>query len=153
MNNAMIWGANGGIGKALIRILKEEGWNPITVSRAPEELTDMSPLALEADVGDPSSVEHAVYAVAQEVDQIQLWIYSIGDIASAPIASLDPMDWSRILNANLSGAYLATHYSLPLLAPRMPILCTWERSASACACRAWAPMRLPKPDWRLSPRR
>jgi NAD(P)-dependent dehydrogenase (short-subunit alcohol dehydrogenase family) len=46
---------------------------------------------------------------------VDLWIYAAGDIASVKVEAMSPDDWARILTANLSGAYLAAHYSLPLL--------------------------------------
>jgi NAD(P)-dependent dehydrogenase (short-subunit alcohol dehydrogenase family) len=61
-------------------------------------------------------VEQALEAVRQETDQVDLWIYAAGDIAASKVADASPQDWQRILNANLVGAHLATHYSLPLLA-------------------------------------
>ena len=47
---------------------------------------------------------------------VDLWIYAAGDITSVKVADMSHDVWQRILSANLTGAYLATHYSLPLLA-------------------------------------
>jgi NAD(P)-dependent dehydrogenase (short-subunit alcohol dehydrogenase family) len=112
----MVWGADGGIGGALVEALKEAGWQTIAIGRGGSSGPEHAGLVLEADVSDPKAVEQAVYSAAQEVDQVQLWIYAVGDILSAPTAELTPQDWTRILNANLGGAFITTHYSLPLLA-------------------------------------
>ena len=96
MNTAMVWGANGGIGRALVAALKEDGWQIIAIGRDSKGLSDLTSLVLEADVSDPKAVEQAVYAAAQELDQVGLWIYAVGDIFSAPTANLSPGDWSRI---------------------------------------------------------
>ena len=57
-------------------------------------------------------------ALARELtDQFDLWIYAAGDIEASKVADALPDSWQRILDANLVGAYLAVHYSLPLLAP------------------------------------
>ena len=117
MKTAMIWGASGGIGRALVSLLVEEGWRVLAVARHPYDLEELTPLVFETDVSQPSAVEHAVYCAAQEVEAIDLWVYAVGDIASARINGLKPDDWAQIMSANLTGAYLATHYSLPLLAP------------------------------------
>ena len=45
-----------------------------------------------------------------------LWIYAAGDIVSARVEAMVPEYWQRIIDANLTGAYLATHYSQPLVA-------------------------------------
>ena len=44
-----------------------------------------------------------------------LWVYAAGDIASLRVNEISPFDWQRIIQANLTGAFLATHYSWPLL--------------------------------------
>ena len=43
-------------------------------------------------------------------------IYAVGDITSAKTAGMTPEAWQRIVDANLTGAFLTTHGSLPLLA-------------------------------------
>jgi NAD(P)-dependent dehydrogenase (short-subunit alcohol dehydrogenase family) len=62
-------------------------------------------------------VQTAVLAASQVVDQVDLWIYAAGDITSARLDETTPETWRRILDANLNGAALSLHYSLPLLAP------------------------------------
>lgn len=115
MKTAMVWGANGGIGQALVDELKDSGWNVLSVSRTPEAGAGEAELALEADVSKGWEVETAVLEAAMEVDQVDLWIYSIGDIISEKIEGMGPETWARILDANLTGAYVATHHSLSLL--------------------------------------
>ena len=117
MKTAMIWGASGGIGSALVTTLAEQGWQVVAVARNAEDLNNITPLVLEADVSRPHDVERAILAASQEVDQIDLWVYAAGDIASVKVEEMAPVDWQRILDANLTGAFTAAHYSLPLLAP------------------------------------
>lgn len=112
----MIWGANGGIGRALISALRAQGWMTIAVSRHDDELADLADVSLRADVGDSFSVQQAVLAAGQQAGEVDLWIYAAGDITSDPAADMSPQTWARILNANLTGAYLAAHHSQPLLA-------------------------------------
>ena len=116
MKNAMIWGATGGIGQALANALMVRNWQVVGVSRdsGPGELGLESNIAV--DVSDSFSVQSAVQAASFEVDEIDLWIYAAGDIISAKVGEMAPGVWQRIISANLSGAYLATHFSLPLLA-------------------------------------
>ena len=113
---AVVWGAGGGIGRALVEQLSDQGWKTIAISRDSSELISLTEHVIEADVAEPHDVEAAVYAAAMETDSVDLWIYAVGDITSAKVADLDIENWSRIMSANLSGAYLAAHHSLPLLA-------------------------------------
>jgi NAD(P)-dependent dehydrogenase (short-subunit alcohol dehydrogenase family) len=114
--NALIWGADGGIGQAVARNLLEQGWQVVTVGRHIERMEALGGVVIEAEISDTFSVQTAVAAISQEVDEIDLWVYAIGDITSAPVSQMTLNNWRRILDANLNGAFLATHYSLPLLA-------------------------------------
>lgn len=117
MSTAMIWGASGGIGRALVDKLRAQGWEIIAVSRDEDALAEAADVSLRADVADSFSVQQAVVAAGQQAGPVDLWLYAAGDITSQPAADMAPQTWQRILNANLTGAYLAAHYSLPLLAP------------------------------------
>jgi 3-oxoacyl-[acyl-carrier protein] reductase len=119
---AMIWGASGGIGRALVSRLRAEGWRVLAMSRHTAELGDLTPHLFEANVADAEAVERAIAAASQEVAQVDLWIYAAGDIDANKVSEASPDAWQRILDANLTGAYLATHYSLPLLAPDAHLL-------------------------------
>lgn len=114
--NALIWGADGGIGGAVASLLAVGGWNVAVTCRHPEQLENLDAIVVEAEVGNPFSVQQAVTAISQELDEIHLWVYAVGDITSKPVEQMPVSDWQRILDANLSGAFLATHFSLPLLA-------------------------------------
>lgn len=116
MNTALIWGADGGIGLAVAQLLAEQGWQVLAACRHPERLVELTGLAFEVDVSKPHSVQAAVTRIGMEVTQVELWVYAVGDIQSKRIAEQQPEEWQQILAANLTGAYLATHHSLPLLA-------------------------------------
>lgn len=113
---AMVWGANGGIGRALVEALIAEQWTVVAFSRQPEQLEPLTPLSFVADVTNGQSVQNAILSAAYEINPVQLWIYAAGDIISEPIRDMGPENWQRILGANLTGAYLTSHYSRPLLA-------------------------------------
>ena len=38
MSNALIWGASGGIGRAIVQALAQQGWTVGAVSRHPDDL-------------------------------------------------------------------------------------------------------------------
>jgi NAD(P)-dependent dehydrogenase (short-subunit alcohol dehydrogenase family) len=113
---AIVWGASGGIGRALVSQLVAEGWTVFAISRHPDDLTDLTQHVIEADVALPFTVQQAVTTVSQEVTEVDLFIYAVGDITASKVDEMSPKDWTRILDANLTGAYLTTHHSLPLLA-------------------------------------
>jgi len=116
MKTAMVWGANGGIGAALVERLADEGWTIVGLARDPEAVTDRAAEVIQADVADYDSVRRAVEKASESVDTVDLWVYAVGDIMSERTADMTPGDWERILMANLTGAYLGVHASLPLMA-------------------------------------
>jgi NAD(P)-dependent dehydrogenase (short-subunit alcohol dehydrogenase family) len=113
---AMVWGASGGIGSAVVERLAGDGWTVIGVVRDASSVTHSLSHVVEADVADATSVQRAVEQIAEAAQGVALWIYAVGDIVSARVEEMSWDDWRRILDANLTGAYLAAHYSLPLLA-------------------------------------
>jgi NAD(P)-dependent dehydrogenase (short-subunit alcohol dehydrogenase family) len=119
---ALVWGATGGIGRAITQRLTADGWQVVAFSRHPDELDGIAAYALEADVADPFSVQRAVTAASQEAGEASLFVYAAGDIISEPAGNMTPAMWRRILDANLSGAFLAVHHSLPLLTADAPLV-------------------------------
>lgn len=117
MKTAIVFGANGGIGRALLAALSAQDWTTVGFSRHEEAVEGLATHSFYADVAEPFSVQKAVQAAAYEVSDVNLFIYTAGDIISSTVEDMNPDVWRRIMDANLNGAYLATHYSLPLLAP------------------------------------
>ncbi len=116
MKTAMIWGAGGGIGGALTSALAAGEWKLTAVARGPQVGVHPTAHLLEADFSNAWEVEQAVQGAAMEVEKVDLWIYCAGDITAEKVQEMEPETWARILDANLSGAYLALHHSMPLLA-------------------------------------
>ncbi len=114
---AMIWGAHGGIGQELVRQLVAQAWQVIAISRHAEKIEQLTPLSFAGDVSNAYEVQNAVTAASHEVTEVNLWVYAAGDITAVPIKNMALDQWQRILNNNLTGAFLTTRYSLPLLAP------------------------------------
>ncbi len=113
---AMIWGVSGGIGRALAKELAAAGWTVIGISRHPEDVVDLTQFGFAADASREYDVKTAVYAASLEVDQVDLWIYAVGDIEIEAVDDLTNEAWQRQIDANLTGPFLATKHSLSLLA-------------------------------------
>jgi len=117
MKNAIIWGAAGGIGKALTQKLVNENFTVVAVSRHPADMKVITPHVIAADVTQPSQVTAAARMAAEMVPTFDLFLYTAGDIASIKVSEMTPADWNRLLTANLTGAFLTAQASLPFLAP------------------------------------
>jgi NAD(P)-dependent dehydrogenase (short-subunit alcohol dehydrogenase family) len=115
MPTAIIWGGSGAIGSALAAELKERGWQVAGVARDELALNGTFDHTFEADFSSSQAVRDAAHAAGMELGEAQVFIYAAGDITHAPVEELSADDWRRILDANLTGAHLATHHSMPLL--------------------------------------
>jgi NAD(P)-dependent dehydrogenase (short-subunit alcohol dehydrogenase family) len=115
MKNALIWGASGGIGQAILGKLNSDGWTTIAVARDTSKLSSLVDHVFESPFDDPGRLEQTAYLISQEVDDINFWCYAAGDILRAKVSDMAPQDWQRIMSVNLTNAYYAIHYSLPLL--------------------------------------
>lgn len=113
---AMIWGVSGGIGRAVAQELQTNGWTVIGIGRHAEDVASIVSHTFTADVAKEYDVQTAVRAASFEVDQVDLWIYAAGDIETTAVSDLNLASWQRILDANLTGPFLTTKHSLPLLA-------------------------------------
>ncbi len=118
MKTAMIWGASGGIGRSLTQQLTDAGWEVVAITRYPEKIEEVATVTVElGNVGNAAEIDKAIYTAQFEIDAIDLWVYAIGDITQAKVIDMGADTWQQILGANLTGAYLATKASEPLLQP------------------------------------
>jgi 3-oxoacyl-[acyl-carrier protein] reductase len=122
MPSTLLWGAAGGIGKALTQKLTENGHTVVAVSRHPAEMKALTPHVIATDVTQAAQVSGAARMAAEMGAPFDLYIYAAGDIASLKVSETAPADWNRILSANLNGAFLTAQASLPHLAPNASLV-------------------------------
>jgi NAD(P)-dependent dehydrogenase (short-subunit alcohol dehydrogenase family) len=115
MKNALVWGAAGGIGQAILQKLNADGWTTIAVARDTSTITTLADHVFETPFDDPGRLEQTAYLISQEAGDIDFWCYTAGDILQTRVSDMLPQDWNRIISANLTNAYYAIHFSLPLL--------------------------------------
>lgn len=116
MPNALIWGANGGIGRALVQQLKQGGWDVLAVARHSHRLRELGVESFDADVSREGDIAEAVMWAAREAGEINLWVYAVGDIIAKPATELTAAEWAATMAANVGGAQATVRHSLPLLA-------------------------------------
>ncbi len=136
-----------------------------TITHQPTKLENLTPYVIDADVASPYEVELAITNASQKIGPIELWVYAVGDITSDKTAAMMPDTWQRIVDANLTGAFLTTRYSLPWLKPdahliylgavserlRLPGLAAY--AAAKAGLEAFAEVRTKTPDNGCSSRR
>jgi NAD(P)-dependent dehydrogenase (short-subunit alcohol dehydrogenase family) len=127
---ALITGAGSGIGKATALALLEEGYSVVLAGRRQETLERTAAeagsageraLAVPADVSDPASV-HALFDTIQRTfGRLDVLFNNAG--TSAPAVLLEDLtveQWRRVVDVNLTGAFLCTQAAFRLMKSQSP---------------------------------
>lgn len=115
MKKIIIWGSEGGIGRAVLEKFQSEGWQAAALARELSPASRAAEWSAEADFSQADEMDRAGVWLREEVGQADVMIYSAGDIASEKIAGGDARRWQQILDNNLTGIYHSLRVSLPLL--------------------------------------
>lgn len=122
---ALVTGAGSGIGKATALLLAQEGakigaldLTHDALRAVVQEITDAggAAIALEADIAQPDTVEHATRTLAERWGRIDIVFANAGiNGVWAPIEELTPEEWNRTINVNLNGTFYTIKYAVPYL--------------------------------------
>ncbi len=115
MPEALIWGASGGIGAALVSALKARGWKVYAAARTEDRIPPEADFRVAFDANHPYSIKEASTLIAYETTGVDLVVYAAGGIAAQPLSDIDADTWTRVINANLTGAQLTAQSSINLL--------------------------------------
>ncbi len=123
MKTALITGGAQGIGKATARAFLRAGY-AVTITDVDaeaghetlEEYRHKGPLAfVAADVGKSTQVSACVNETVQRFGQLDVLVNNAGIFEVTPLAELSPEGWQRILDVNLTGAFLCARAAAPYL--------------------------------------
>jgi len=119
---ALVTGAAGGIGEAIVRALAEDG---LAVAAADLQLAGAErvaaavragggeAIALQLDVTAPDSVADGLRALRSSLGQVDVLVNNAGWDELRPFLETDEAFWQRILEVNFKGALRLTHRVLP----------------------------------------
>ncbi|MDB5498779.1 MAG: short-chain dehydrogenase/reductase, partial [Phenylobacterium sp.] len=115
---AIVTGAGSGIGRAVSLALLRTGWSVALAGRRAEPLAETAELAGEAadralphvtDVADPASVAALFEATGARFGRLDLLFNNAGTGAPpVPLEELSVEHWKRVVDINLTGAFLCT---------------------------------------------
>jgi NAD(P)-dependent dehydrogenase (short-subunit alcohol dehydrogenase family) len=121
--HALVTGGATGIGKATALALAEAGVEVTICGRRAEPLEAVAAMhprihAMTADVTDEASVE-ALYRKAEAArGPIEIVVANAGIASSAPAHKTTLAEWNRIIDVNLTGAFLTVRPALAGMAER-----------------------------------
>ena len=117
---ALITGASGGLGQALVAEFLAGDWRVVAGFHHENfhpETDRLWPLRL--DVTSRENVEEAVAQVTAGWERVDLLINNAGNTADGLVGQLSDEDWQRVLDVHLKGAFLCSQAVLrPMLRQR-----------------------------------
>jgi NAD(P)-dependent dehydrogenase (short-subunit alcohol dehydrogenase family) len=127
---ALVTGAGSGIGRASALALLREGYSVVLAGRRLGALEDTAAragpdaaraLAVSADVSDPSSV-HALFEQTKATfGRLDVLFNNAGSGAPpVPLEDLTVEQWRRVVDVNLTGAFLCTREAFRLMKEQAP---------------------------------
>jgi NADP-dependent 3-hydroxy acid dehydrogenase YdfG len=108
---ALVTGAAGRIGSAVVDRLEREGFRVAGVDLRPSAGT----LSLLADVTDREAIASVVAQVRLRLGPVSTLVAAAGHAARAPFGTLDEGDWERMLRVHLGGTGNACAAVLPAM--------------------------------------
>jgi NAD(P)-dependent dehydrogenase (short-subunit alcohol dehydrogenase family) len=116
---ALVTGGSSGIGLAIARALKEEGFELTLASRRPEKVEpaarELEAHALAVDVSREEDCRRLVDEHAERFGRLDVLVNSAGVGVGASSEDLSAKHWDLQLAVNLRGAFLVTQAAIPLL--------------------------------------
>ena len=119
MPAALVTGGSSGIGLAIARMLRDEGFDLTLASRTREKVEaaaeELGALAVAADVGKEEDCERVVREHAERHGSLEVLVNSAGIGIGGSAENLQTKHWDLQFAVNLRGAFLVTRTAIPLL--------------------------------------
>ena len=124
---ALITGGGSGIGKAVAKALAKAGYSIVLAGRRAEPLEAAAreigrkTIAVPTDVGDPKSVAALFVKTKEAFGRLDLLFNNAGMGApGVPLEDITFEQWSAVVAANLTGAFLCTQEAFRLMKAQAP---------------------------------
>jgi NAD(P)-dependent dehydrogenase (short-subunit alcohol dehydrogenase family) len=127
---ALVTGAGSGIGRAAAIALARAGYTVVLAGRRADALQstldqagELGPhlLPVPSDVSDPGSVEALFGVVRERFGRLDVLFNNAGSGAPAiPLEELSFEQWKRVVDVNLTGAFLCTQQAFKLMKAQSP---------------------------------
>ncbi|MBP2234232.1 NAD(P)-dependent dehydrogenase (short-subunit alcohol dehydrogenase family) [Sinorhizobium kostiense] len=128
---ALVTGGGTGVGRGIARALSAEGFTLVITGRRADVLeaaaaemaaeTGGAVHAVSCDVGDPGQVATLFDTIRTEFGRLDLLVNNAGsNVPPVPLEEVTFDEWSGILAANLTGAFLCTQAAFRLMKAQEP---------------------------------
>jgi NAD(P)-dependent dehydrogenase (short-subunit alcohol dehydrogenase family) len=112
MGAVIVTGGAGGLGTAIVADLRAAGHTVVSFDRVAAPAASAS---FELDVADDSAVGARVAEVAERHGGIDALVCAAGIVAEHPVADMPLEAWRSVIDASLTGTFVATRAVLPAM--------------------------------------
>jgi NAD(P)-dependent dehydrogenase (short-subunit alcohol dehydrogenase family) len=128
MSVAVVTGAGSGLGRVISQALLGAGWQVALAGRRAELLEETAAgapaeaaLAVPSDVTSAESVAALFDAVKNRWGRLDLLVNNAGLFGpAAPADEIDLADWQRVVDTNLTGAFLCAQHAVRMMKAQDP---------------------------------
>ncbi|MDK1374491.1 MULTISPECIES: SDR family oxidoreductase [unclassified Sinorhizobium] len=128
---ALVTGGGTGVGRGIAKALSVEGYSLVITGRRPDVLeraageiareTGGAVRAITCDIGNPAEVAALFGAIRDEFGRLDLLVNNAGtNVPPVPLEEVTFEQWSAIVAANLTGAFLCTQHAFRLMKTQNP---------------------------------
>lgn len=123
MGHLLLIGADSSIGQSVAKAFLEDEWEVWAIGRHAERFAAGVQWAhTVSDVADFAQMTQAAQSLEARLQSlggrsVDALVYAVGDITAQKTHEMSIDAWQRILNANLTGAFVATRVFSPLFSP------------------------------------
>jgi len=116
---AVVTGASGTMGRAVVSFLREDGLNVVGI--------DLKGSDVQCDISDPA----AVAAALRGIGEVHVLVNNAGILSNNKAQATTPEEWHKVLGANLDGAFYLSREVIPGMKARR-----WGRIVNTCSLAA-----------------
>ena len=124
---ALVTGASSGIGRAIATALAAAGASVVLASRTAEKLAEVAndieaaggnACSIPTDVTDEDQVVRLFLQVQARFGHLDLLVNNAGTATAVPVEELSLEEWRRVLDLNLTAAFVCSREAFRLMKPR-----------------------------------
>jgi 3-oxoacyl-[acyl-carrier protein] reductase len=111
---AMVTGASGGIGSAVVRLLSAAGARVVGVDLPGKPGVEQAD-TMACDVSDPESINALFGEFRRSFDRLDMFVHCAGITRDGVLWKMDDSAWSNVLRVNLDSAFLFLKQTVPVM--------------------------------------
>ncbi|HTW36923.1 MAG TPA: SDR family oxidoreductase [Rhizomicrobium sp.] len=109
---AVITGASGGIGAALVKAYREQGYGVVATARSVKKSGDDDILAVPGDIADRATAERVIRDGVARFGRIDTLVNNAGIFIAKPFTQYTEADYAAVTGVNLTGFFHITQLAV-----------------------------------------